>query len=316
VCRLFGLHGGRRPVSATFWLLEAAGSLAVQSHSQPDGYGIGTFEDDGSPDVDKGPIRAVDDELFAAEARTERSRTFVAHLRFASTGPAARENTHPFEQQGRLFAHNGVLWGLDEIDHRLGRHRDLVRGATDSERLFALITRETQLRDGDVEEGVAAAIAWVADNVPVFSLNFVLATDTDLWAMRYPQTHNLFVLERHAGGPDRCHELDETSSTGTIHVHSDELLTCGSVVVATERMDDDPAWRPLGPGELLHVSPDLRCTSSTLIDRPPATLLTIDDLDQRAAASQTAESTAVGTRRDLPRAPHTQAMARRHRPSR
>lgn len=293
MCRLFGLHGGERRVSATFWLIESPGSLAVQSHTQPDGFGIGTFEEDGSPDVDKGPIRAVDDELFAREAREERSRTFVAHLRFASTGPPAERNTHPFEQHGRLFAHNGVLWGLEELEQRLGEHRSLVKGDTDSERLFALVTRETELRDGDVGEGIRAAIGWLADSVPVYSLNFVLATPTDLWALRYPETNKLFVLDRVIGGEDGCRGLDETSSTGTMHVVSPELATCRSVVVATERMDDDPAWRLLEPGELLHVPPGLDCLSRTIIDRPPARQLTLEDLDRRAAASQTAETGAT-----------------------
>jgi predicted glutamine amidotransferase len=297
MCRLFGLHGGPRRVSATFWLLEAPESLAAQSCRQPDGFGIGTFEEDDTPEVDKGPIRAVDDALFAHEARHERSRTFVAHLRFASTGPAALENTHPFEQHGRLFAHNGVLWGLDELERRLGEHGALVTGDTDSERFFALITSETERRGGDLHAGITAAVEWLADHVPVFSLNFVLCTPTDLWALRYPATHPLYVLERAVGGPDGCRELDESSSTGTMRIRSSELLTCRSVVIATERMDDDPGWRPMQPGELLHVPPDLRCTSSTIVDRPPARLLTIGDLDERAAASQTAESTSGGAPR-------------------
>lgn len=294
MCRLFGLHGGDRRVSATFWLLEAPGSLALQSHTQPDGFGIGTFEEDDSPEVDKGAIRAVDDEAFACEARQERSRTFVAHLRFASTGAVALENTHPFEQSGRLFAHNGVLWGLDELDRRLAEHRALVRGDTDSERLFALITRETEAHGGDLEAGIRAAIDWVADHLPVYSLNFVLTTATEMWALRYPETHDLFVLERDVGGPHGCRQLDESSSTGTMRVRSPDLVTCRSVVVATERMDEDPAWRLLRPGELLHVPRSLRCRSSSIIDRAPAQLLTLDDLDERAAASQTAEAPAAG----------------------
>ena len=294
MCRLFGLHGGERRVAATFWLLESPGSLAVQSRTQPDGYGIGTFEEDGSPEVDKGPIRAIDDEAFACEARQERSRTFVAHLRFASTGPPARENTHPFEQHGRLFAHNGVFWGLEELERRLDEHRALVHGDTDSERLFALITRETQFRGGDLADGIRAAIEWVADALPVYSLNFVLATADELWALRYPETHKLFVLDRALGGEEGCRALDEWSTAGSIKVNSPELATCRSVVVATETMDDDPGWRLLQPGELLRVPRSLDCVSRSVIDRPPATLLTLQDLDARAAASQTADTGAAG----------------------
>ncbi len=32
MCRLFALHAGDQPVSATFWLLDAPDSLAEQSH--------------------------------------------------------------------------------------------------------------------------------------------------------------------------------------------------------------------------------------------------------------------------------------------
>jgi predicted glutamine amidotransferase len=295
MCRLFALHGGERVISATFWLLDAPVSLAAQSHTQPDGYGIGTFEEDGSPDVERGPVRALEDEMFAHEARQERSRTFVAHLRFASTGAPKLENTHPFEQHGRLFAHNGVLWGLPELEERLGEHRSLVQGDTDSERLFALITRETELRGGDLEAGIQAAIHWVADHLPVFSLNFVLATPTDLWALRYPETHNLFVCEREAGGED--YHGTAPTTTGSMHIQAPELAHCRSVVLATEPMDDDPGWRLLEPGELLHVPIDLCCTSTTTIDRPPARLLTLRDLDERAAASQTADTGAVAAAR-------------------
>ncbi len=56
-CRLFGLHGGERVVSATSWLLDAPGSLAAQSCPQPDGFGIGAVEEDGIPEVDKGLVR-------------------------------------------------------------------------------------------------------------------------------------------------------------------------------------------------------------------------------------------------------------------
>src|SRR5688572_12666862 len=53
LCRLFGMHSGREPVTAQFWLLDAPGALVLQSCGNPDGFGIGTFEPDGSPDVDK-----------------------------------------------------------------------------------------------------------------------------------------------------------------------------------------------------------------------------------------------------------------------
>jgi glutamine amidotransferase len=57
-------------------------------------------------------------------------------------------------------------------------------------------------------------------------------------------------------------------------------------------MDEDPGWRLLEAGELLHVTADADCTSRSIIDRQPARLLTLQDLDRRAAASQTADTVA------------------------
>ena len=67
---------------------------------------------------------------------------------------------------------------------------------------------------------------------------------------------------------------------------SDALSDRPAVVVATERMDDDPGWRPLASGELLHVGADLRLTARQILDGPPAHLLTLADLGEHAAASQ------------------------------
>jgi predicted glutamine amidotransferase len=290
MCRLFGLAAGRKRVTATFWLLEAPDSLARQSFHEPDGTGLGWFGEDGGPRVDKKPIAAYEDAAFARDAREVNSATFVAHVRFASTGGLRPENTHPFEQEGRLFAHNGVLEGLDVLDAQLGDDRRRVEGETDSERLFALVTKETDARGGDVGEGLAAAVRWVAAELPVFALNVILVDNSDLWALRYPATHDLFVLEREAGGPHGGRHLDHASRSGRVRVRSGDLGSMPAVVVATEQMDENPGWRNLEPGELLHVGADLRVRSQIIVDATPAHPLTLADLDPLAAASQTRDA--------------------------
>lgn len=221
MCRLFALNAGLEPVRATFWLLEAEDSLARQSRANPDGYGIATFEPDGTPDVEKRAAAAYEDECFAREAREERSPTFLAHVRYASAGPVVLRNTHPFEQRGRVFA-----------------------------------------------------------------LNVLLAVDGEVWALRYPDAHTLLVLERHAGGPSGERSLDAASPAGTVRMRSGDLSTRPSVVFASVRMDEDPGWRPLGSGELVHVDAGLRVTSSLAVDHAPMHQLTLADLDPRAAAAQ------------------------------
>ena len=286
MCRLFGLHAGVAPVPATFWLIDAPDSLAAQSHANPDGAGIGVFGVDGRPVVDKQPLAAWRDTEFATAAHDLHGTTFVAHVRYASTGGLTMVNTHPFLMDGRLFAHNGVLAGLPALDERLAHldAADLVQGDTDSERLFALITAEARRNDGDVGAGIVEAVGWIVANLPLLALNFVLTTATDLWALRYPDTHELFVLDRPCAGASTQPGLDARSDR--IHASAPGLATQGSVVVATERMDDDPGWRALGAGELLHVDGDLKLQRSTPFPAAPRHLLRLADLDPAAAASQ------------------------------
>src|SRR5271155_4028367 len=102
MCRLFGMRVAGRPARATFWLLDAPDSLTTQSHREPDGTGLGWFDGDRAAHVSKQPIAAYGDAEFGREAREVCARTFLAHIRFASTGKLDLLNTHPFEQDGRL----------------------------------------------------------------------------------------------------------------------------------------------------------------------------------------------------------------------
>jgi predicted glutamine amidotransferase len=265
MCRLFGMTAGPDAVRATFWLLDAPDSLALQSHQNADGTGIGFFDPGGTPHVDKQPIAAFEDRRFASAAREIRSRTFVSHIRHATAGGLTVANTHPFSLQNRLFAHNGVIDDLPKLERELGDYRELVKGDTDSERYFALITREIDNNEGDIDAGIRAAVHWIADNLPIRSINFVLITDSDLWALRYPATHSLFVLQRSEGGnlPESPAPLHQTSSHGT-RVHSEEARDHPTVIVASERMDDDTGWRELASGELIHVDSSLSVVAEQL----------------------------------------------------
>ncbi|MDY6995949.1 MAG: class II glutamine amidotransferase [Actinomycetota bacterium] len=282
MCRLFGLHAGNA-VSATFWLIDAPDSLAEQSRRNPDGTGLGMFDAQGHAVVDKQPIAAWQDTAFAREAKELTGTTFLAHVRYASTGAADVANTHPFCQDNRLFAHNGVVEGLDVLDSRLAElsATGLVAGQTDSERVFALITASVRAHGGDVDAGLLDALSWLADTVPIFALNILLCTATDMWALRYPDTHELFVLDRRPAGTSPF-----AMRSSRIRSQSEHLAGVPSVVFATERMDDDPGWRPMADGELIHVAADLTISSRTGLLPPPRHRLTMADLGGAAAESQ------------------------------
>jgi glutamine amidotransferase len=281
MCRLFGLHADKRVVTATFWLLDAPDNLAEQSKRNPDGTGLGVFAADGKPRVYKQPIAAWQDQAFATEAHELTGTTFIAHVRYSSSAALEPRNTHPFLQDNRIFAHNGVVEALDVIDARLADLGvdDLVVGETDSERIFALITGCIR-RGDDVGAGIVDAVSWLAENVPIFAVNILLSTATDMWALRYPETHELYLLDRR----DVEHRRLRMRSP-RICAHSEELTSDASVLFASEPMDDED-WQPLAAGELVHVDADLQIDRRIAFPDRPKHQLRHTDLTPRAAASQ------------------------------
>jgi predicted glutamine amidotransferase len=283
MCRLFGLTAGTEVVTATFWLLDAPDSLAQQSRKNPDGTGLGLFDERGRPQLHKEPIAAWQDAEFATDAHRLTGTTFIAHVRYATTGSLDVRNTHPFLQDGRIFAHNGMIEGLDVIDERLrelGTY-DLVLGETDSERVFALATACIRAQNGDVSAGLVDAVSWLAANVPIYAVNVLLCTGAQMWALRYPDTHQLFMLDRRRDGAPGF-----DLATSRIHAQSEELTKRSSVVFATEPMDDDPRWSMLDPGELVHVDSKLDITRTVALPDPPRHPVRRDDLSQPVFRAQ------------------------------
>ncbi|OBI19024.1 class II glutamine amidotransferase [Mycobacterium sp. E2327] len=283
MCRLFGLHAGTDVCTATFWLLNAPDSLSAQSRKNPDGTGVGVFDAHGRAQLHKEPIAAWQDTQFATEAHELTGTTFVAHVRYATTGSLDVRNTHPFLQDGRIFAHNGVVEGLDGIDERLRElgTDGLVLGETDSERVFALITGSIRARDGDETAGLVDAVRWLAANAPIYAVNVLLSTATDMWALRYPDAHELYLLDRRLDGAPNF-----DMQTNRIRAWSEPLCNRSSVVFATERMDEDPRWSLIAPGELVHVDAGLRVTTELVLPDPPSHQLRREDLSESVRRAQ------------------------------
>jgi predicted glutamine amidotransferase len=309
MCRLFGMTSGTKPVGATFWLLDAPDSLSSQSRRNVDGSGIGYFDQAGQSILDKQPEPAFSDEEFIREAKQAVSTTFVAHVRWATAGSRTVRNTHPFAMRGAIMAHNGGFGDLARLDYQLGTYRKLVLGDTDSERYFALITQQIDACGGDVGAGITAAARWIGERLPVSSLNVIVATPGELWALRYPGQHALHVIERPAGdsipagaaspdgsaSPDGAASPDGSASpdgpasrsgaagqapspglhvrSSTSSVHAPALRSVPTVVVASEELDGERGWRMLGDGELIHVRRDLTVESAIVIPGPPAQLV-------------------------------------------
>src|SRR5436305_5558911 len=141
MCRLFGCRS-RAVDAVSHELFHGANALRVQSREHPDGWGVGWYED-GTPHVVRSLTPAHGDADFEKLSQFVSAQTVVAHVRKASVGRVAEENTHPFQRGNWLFAHNGTLPDFAEHQAALEAEiapalREKLRGETDSERCFLL----------------------------------------------------------------------------------------------------------------------------------------------------------------------------------
>ena len=122
-----------------------------------------------------------------------------------------------------------------------------------------------------------ATVALVRDGHPViFPTGF--ARVGDVWALRYPDTNELWVLERTLGSVG-----DLSADTGITRVFSGQLAILPATVIASQPMDTNPLWRMLESGELIQVDSELRVTSTIAVPDPPAEML---ELTAHEAAAQ------------------------------
>lgn len=274
----------RSSAANLFVLAVGRARFAVTScRQQPDGAGIGTFDANGEPHLVRSALAAYLDPTFTRAAQAMSGTSFVAHVRFATEGVLSVANTHPFEQEGRMFAHNGVLRSLDVLDLELERRgvADLVLGTTDSERYFALLTSYLREFPGEMARALRSCLTWLAENVALYCLNCVLATPNEVWAVRYPDTNPLWYLSGHSGtGSHPAHadvgSVRLTSSFWRVQGLDPTINTV--TVVASERMTDESDWEMVPPGWALHAGPG---DSSELIDlglAPPVHHISHDEL--------------------------------------
>jgi len=108
-----------------------------RGEKNPDGWGI-TFYPDEAAQIIKEPIKAAESHLskFLQEYKGLKSKIFIAHVRYSTTGSKTYRNTHPFSREvnGKeyVFAHNGIVDDYESL--KLGRFKPI--GKTDSEYAF------------------------------------------------------------------------------------------------------------------------------------------------------------------------------------
>ncbi len=216
-----------------------------------DGWGIAFYEGPG--------CRLFIDTKPAAESPVAalvrnypiRSLNVIAHIRKATVGNVAIENTHPFvrEMWGRYWtlAHNGTLKGFAPRFN--GRYRRYIPvGRTDSELAFCQIleTLRRLFPAGQPElPALYGALANITAELGAFgTFNYLLSNGDVLFA--YCAKRLAYIVRK---APfTTAHLVDEDYA-----VDFSQLTTPADrvAVIATVPLTDNEAWTTMAPGELL-----------------------------------------------------------------
>jgi len=175
-----------------------------------------------------------------------KSDNVIAHIRKATQGRVALQNTHPFVRElwGRywVFAHNGDLQGFHPRLH--GAFRPV--GDTDSEHAFCWLMQELAKAHASVP-GVDELSATLRELVPQVArhgnFNLLLSNGEALWAHASTRLH--YLVRRHPFGHATLHDEDLTVNFARETTPDDRVA-----VIATEPLTDDEAWTPFAAGEL------------------------------------------------------------------
>lgn len=253
MCRLYGFRATEvTKVECT--LAHAQNALIVQSDKHRHGWGMAIYRNQ-KPYIERQAKAAMEDEGFRRAAVRAYSDTVLAHLRRATIGRVALENTHPFCHGPWVFAHNGTLPGFDNLRPKMlatmtFEHRAAIQGETDSEHIFHMILSMYEAMPArslleTLRASLGQIVAWSEEIDPAarIGLNVLLTDGTRLVGSRWGRT--LHYVER--SGVHDC------EICGFPHIRHDPRHSYRAVVIASEPISHEP-WREVPDHSVFTVS--------------------------------------------------------------
>jgi len=256
MCRLIGIIASE-PTEFGLVLHRAPRSLATLSREHPDGWGIAVWrEEEREWTLHKGTAPAARCKRFHEIAARSRGRVLVAHIRQKTVGPTRLENTHPFQRDGWVFAHNGTIKDLCPLHAGVSSARRAeITGDTDSELLFAFFLSRLDARGAtclvdEASRRVAAAVLAEASaelrDKSVGAFNFLLSNGATCFGHRFGRS--LFLLERLPHDPVR----ERRDAGAGAAILTKWTARRHAVFVSSERITDEP-WQEVPDGTFFRI---------------------------------------------------------------
>jgi glutamine amidotransferase len=238
-----------------------------------DGWGIAFFEGTGARlFLDPQPsCRSPVAELV--RSYPIHSKNVIAHIRKATHGRVALENTHPFMRElwGRywIFAHNGALPQIARTDAAAEGVPEIgfqPVGDTDSEGVFCWLLRELRQRFGARsparDELFAALLELTRAAGARGEFNYLLSNGD--WLFAHCSTQLAYVVRQ---APFAVAHLADDD----VSVDFSELTTSNDrvAVIATTPLTDNEQWTTMPPGSLWLFEEGEPVATATTVAGPP-----------------------------------------------
>ena len=241
MCQLLGMNANT-PTDVMFSFT----GLATRAEEHKDGFGIAFFEGRGLRHFVDHHSARVSPLAKLVQDYPIKSDQVIAHIRKATQGLVALENTHPFQRElwGRywVFAHNG---NLNDFQPRLHAAFRPV-GQTDSERAFCWLMQELAKAHCDMPS-IAELSCTLRELLPQLNafgtFNILLSNGQALWA--HGSTHLHYLLRRHPFGRAQLQDDDLSVDFAAQTTTQDRVA-----LIATEPLTRDEPWVAFAPGEL------------------------------------------------------------------
>ena len=241
MCQLLGMNANT-PTDVMFSFI----GFSTRAEEHKDGFGIAFFEGPGVRllvDAQSARCSPIADMVRRYPIKSE---NIVAHIRKATQGRVALQNTHPFVRElwGRywVFAHNG---DLKEYRPRLHGAFHPV-GETDSERAFCWLMQELAKAHASLPS-TAELTATLAELLPQIAahgvFNMLLDNGEALWA--HCSTRLFHIVRQH---PFTSASLQDEDVSVDFAQHTSARDRVA--IVVTEPLTKDETWLPFAPGEL------------------------------------------------------------------
>jgi predicted glutamine amidotransferase len=263
MCRLLGYCSLRSAPVASLLTEEGLLGFTALSAFHSDGWGMAWYNTDG-PHVEKSARRAEDEPDYGRLTHRPLGDIGLVHLRWATPGLGiGYHNSHPFRYGPYTLAHNGAIHPQDRLGEMLPAEWERrLTGTTDSERYLLHIMWRLERRGGDVVAAIADTVASIGDRYAVNSLNAILLSPDQMYAISWHDPARIPETELRQRG------MAGTPEEIAGYFHLAYRMTADAVVVASSGWPQ-PGWSVLPNPSVLAVDPATLEMSVLSLDSAP-----------------------------------------------